>query len=138
MPSTKIGSTDYKKWEDVNREISDDEEDLPKPPERAFNPFAPDRSHIKEKYEVGPTEFRLSEAHRHKDLGNEEFKAGNMEAAASHYQDGLDQLEYTYIQKPNEQDQYLRIRIDIHNNMSAVQLKLGDTEKAFRHAEMVT
>lgn len=133
-PDRKIGTTDYKKWE--NFKESEDSEERKQAEEYIKTMCSQDHRKEIKLYER-PTKEKLQASTQFKQQGNEAFKQKNYSLAALFYRKGMLQLDYTFPDTPEEEKEFKDLEIVLHLNMSISKYYLDELDECLNHIGQV-
>ena len=80
---------------------------------------------------------KIAKATESKDKGNTDFKASSFEKAQKSYQAGLKYLETTFGADAEDGEIIKNLKVSLHSNLAAVQLKLNEAAAALKNCQAV-
>ena len=130
-PDRTIGITDYKKWET----FQDEDEEATKKQAEEYAKTMCSQDHRKEiELFERPTREKLDAASTFKQQGNDSFKQGNFSLAALFYRKGILQLDYTFPDTKQEEEEFKQTELSLHLNMCIAKYHLEEYDEALTHS----
>ena len=136
-PSRVIGTTDYKKFENLSKDI--DLEEMKNNPKiaEAFKMGCNNDLRKERQLMDKPVKDKQEAAIMFKTEGDDFLKEKNFELAVNSYEKGLLQLFYTFSHDPEEDKKTDEIKIGLNLNLSMAKIKLNKFEEAMGYCHEV-
>jgi len=136
-PTRIIGTTDYKKFENMSKEI--DLEDMKKNPKTAEALKMGCNNDLRKERQLmdKPAKDKQEAALLFKTEGDDYLKEKNYELAINSYEKGLLQLFYTFSDDPEEDKKTDEIKVSINLNLSMAKMKINKFEEAMGYCQEV-